>query len=66
MHDGPPKDAVAELGDDDAAQEQTEEELEKMLHSARECEAAEKPLCEHDGPDTYLPAAFGHPDNSNR
>ena len=41
LHD-PPEDAVAELGDDEAAQEQTEEELEKSLHSAREREAAEK------------------------
>ncbi|DBB00342.1 TPA: hypothetical protein ACH3X1_014168 [Trebouxia sp. C0004] len=39
--DGPPEDAVAELGDDGAAEEQTEEELEKSPHSAREREAAE-------------------------
>ena len=46
--DGPPEDAVVELGDDEAAQEQTEdlpEELEnssRLLHSACEREAAEK------------------------
>ena len=42
MLDGPPEDAVAELGDDEAAQEQTEEELEMLLYSAREREAAQK------------------------
>ena len=42
MLDGPPEDAVAELGDDEAAQEQTEEELEMLLYSARERVAAQK------------------------
>ena len=40
--DGPPEDVVADHGDDEAAEEQTEDELEKSLHSAREREATEK------------------------